>query len=143
MKKLGTRGFVALLGVALLGLSACGDDDEATSATDAAPVTQAATTAAAAAETSAAATETSAAATATSAAATETSAAASNSSAPAAGAVDALAPKPLPERKKITVGMSGKIENYLPIFLADDYGEFEKENIDVEFTFAPPTDQVQ
>ena len=39
--------------------------------------------------------------------------------------------------------MSGPLENYMPVMLADSTGEFEAENIDVELVYAPPTDQVQ
>lgn len=59
-------------------------------------------------------------------------------------ATDAVhAPSPLAERVSLKIGLSGYIENYLPLFLADRYGEFEAENIEVEFVLAPPTDQVQ
>lgn len=52
---------------------------------------------------------------------------------PAAGG-DALAPQPLAEKTKITIGWPGPYEVWASAIVADGMGEFEKENLEVEFT---------
>lgn len=44
-----------------------------------------------------------------------------------------LEPQPLAEREKVTVTSAIRIENFTALFLADVLGEFEKENLEVEF----------
>ncbi|WP_269932998.1 ABC transporter substrate-binding protein [Aminobacter sp. HY435] len=52
------------------------------------------------------------------------------------------APKPLPQREKVVVAMTAKVEAYIPMILADRMGEFDKENIDIEYTFAKSSDGI-
>lgn len=59
---------------------------------------------------------------------------------PTATSGDPLAPMPLDKKTKVTFGLSSKLEAFAPALLADYFGEFEKENLDVEFKFIPPTD---
>lgn len=56
----------------------------------------------------------------------------SDSNAAASG--DALAPQPLAEKTKLTVGWPGPYEVWASVIVADGMGELEKENIEVEFT---------
>ena len=58
----------------------------------------------------------------------------------AAAGQDPLAPRPLEEKATVTVGLSSKLEVYLPILLAQEFGEFEKENLEVKVEYLPPTD---
>ncbi len=53
---------------------------------------------------------------------------------------DPLEPQPLAEKTTVTVGLSSKLEVYLPILLGQEFGEFEKENIEVNIEYMPPTD---
>ena len=134
---------LAVVAVATLAMTACGgDDDDATSpdtdsASSAAPAeTAAAATSPETAETAETATD----ATPSEDETSETTAEATETT--VASGAD-LEPAPLAERQNIKLGLSGPLENYMPVMLADSLGEFEKENIDVEIVFAPPTDQVQ
>ncbi|WP_214102627.1 ABC transporter substrate-binding protein [Acrocarpospora catenulata] len=58
----------------------------------------------------------------------------------AAAGQDPLAPQALKERTTIKVGLSSKLEVYLPILLGQEFGEFEKENLEVQVEYMPPTD---
>ncbi|WP_186808309.1 ABC transporter substrate-binding protein, partial [Agrococcus baldri] len=63
---------------------------------------------------------------------------------PAPGGTDAPAdesalptgtePQPLAERTTITINTAARIEVFSALFLAEEMGEFDRENIDVEFT---------
>lgn len=52
------------------------------------------------------------------------------------------APQPLPEREKVTVASAFRLEFNSPLLLAISEGEFEKENIDVEFVNISYSDAV-
>jgi NitT/TauT family transport system substrate-binding protein len=52
----------------------------------------------------------------------------------------AFPPEPLPKRATVKIGVAGFQEPNLPYHLADELGEFEKENIDAEITVIEPTD---
>lgn len=67
------------------------------------------------------------------------SAASATSSAPVD---DALAPQPLAERTTVQVGISSRVANFLPLFLADASGEFDRENIDIEYVTQPATETI-
>lgn len=56
---------------------------------------------------------------------------------PTATSGDPLAPQPLAERQKVSFGISSRLESFASVLLADKLGEFEKENLEVEFKFAP------
>jgi NitT/TauT family transport system substrate-binding protein len=47
------------------------------------------------------------------------------------------APQPLAERTSVTLVASFAIEPFAPLFLADEMGEFEQENLDVEIVLVP------
>lgn len=47
---------------------------------------------------------------------------------------NADAPRPLPQREKVIVALMSKLKQYSPLLLAKAFGEFEKENLDVEFS---------
>ena len=47
-----------------------------------------------------------------------------------------LDPQPLAEPTQITISAAGKLEAFAPAFLADATGEFEKENLEVEFVIS-------
>lgn len=53
---------------------------------------------------------------------------------------DPLEPQPLEERATITVGLSSKLEVYLPILLGQEFGEFDKESLDIKIEYLPPSD---
>jgi ABC-type nitrate/sulfonate/bicarbonate transport system substrate-binding protein len=53
---------------------------------------------------------------------------------------DPLAPQPLDSPQRVNVVMSTKIEPFAPVLLAEQLGEFEKENLDVTFQFLPSPD---
>jgi NitT/TauT family transport system substrate-binding protein len=53
---------------------------------------------------------------------------------------DPLAPQPLAERASIKIGLAGYFEANLPYVLAQELGEFEKENIEAEITVVPTTE---
>lgn len=59
-------------------------------------------------------------------------------SAPVSG--DPLAPRPLAEPGKITLGISGRLESFANVLLAYQNGEFEKENLTVELNFVGPSE---
>jgi NitT/TauT family transport system substrate-binding protein len=59
-----------------------------------------------------------------------------------AGSDDPLAPQPLAEPTKVVVGWSGVYEVWSSAIVADGMGEFEAENLDVEFTTMTPTDSI-
>lgn len=60
---------------------------------------------------------------------------------PTAGAgQNPLDPQPLKERTTIKVGLSSKLEVYAPILTGQEFGEFEKENLDIQVEYMPPTD---
>jgi NitT/TauT family transport system substrate-binding protein len=50
------------------------------------------------------------------------------------------APQPLAEREKVTLMYTAPIEPWAAYFLAQQFGEFEKENLDVALEAAAPTD---
>lgn len=61
----------------------------------------------------------------------------------AAGAgADALAPQPLPQRTKVVVGWAGAYEVWASAIVAQGLGEFEAENLDVEFTTISASDAI-
>ncbi|GAA0985746.1 ABC transporter substrate-binding protein [Acrocarpospora macrocephala] len=49
-----------------------------------------------------------------------------------------LAPKPLPERVTLKVGLGAKTASFAPVYVAKALGEFEKENLDVQITEMGP-----
>jgi NitT/TauT family transport system substrate-binding protein len=53
---------------------------------------------------------------------------------------DLLAPQPLAERVKLTVNIPSKGVGYAPVYVAQERGEFEKENLEVEITNVPVND---
>lgn len=54
---------------------------------------------------------------------------------PASGGIPSgIDPQPLAETTKITINTAARIESFSALFLADEMGEFEKENLEVEFT---------
>ena len=55
---------------------------------------------------------------------------------------DVLAPQPLAERTRVQVGISSRVANFLPLFLADVLGEFDRENIDIEYVIQPATETI-
>lgn len=57
-----------------------------------------------------------------------------------AGASFAQTPKPLPVREKIVVGIPAKLKQNAALHLAKELGEFEKENLEVEYSFNKPSD---
>lgn len=59
---------------------------------------------------------------------------------PRATSGDPLAPMPLPQRQKMTVGILSKVESFAPLLLANRLGEFDKENLDVEYVIVPPNE---
>ncbi len=109
-----------------LAAAACGDDEPA-----AAPATTAATATTAVATTAAPAT--------TAAASDTTPGAAPNTTAAAAPAAcgepgfSSLDPSPLASTASVTISAAGMLEAFAPAFLAEATGEFEAENLDVEF----------
>ena len=110
--------------------AACGDDDD--DAADPATTAAAADTTAAAAAT-------------TAGGASATTAAGGTSATTAAAAGDAApgtpAPQPLPEKKKLTASLLAQgVEAYAALHLARHFGEFEKENLEVEVTNLPSSD---
>ncbi len=50
---------------------------------------------------------------------------------------DLLAPQPLSQPTKIVVSSALKLESYSPLFLGEYLGEFEKENLQLEFVTLP------
>lgn len=50
------------------------------------------------------------------------------------------APRPLAERTSVTIVPAVAIENFAPAYLAETFGEYEKENLDVEITNLPPNE---
>lgn len=52
------------------------------------------------------------------------------------------APKPLPQRETVRVALTSKVEPYVQILVADKLGEFDKENIDIEYTMAKSSDGI-
>ena len=53
---------------------------------------------------------------------------------------DLYAPQPLAEETTLKIAISSRIESFLNLLLADAMGEFEKENITVEFEVVPTSD---
>ena len=53
---------------------------------------------------------------------------------------DPLKPFPLAARTTVKASVSGKLESFLSLFMADAMGEFEKENIDLELATVPPSE---
>lgn len=49
-------------------------------------------------------------------------------------------PEPLAEATTLTVAVSSRLESFLHLFLADEMGEFAKENIEVEFEIVPTSE---
>jgi NitT/TauT family transport system substrate-binding protein len=56
------------------------------------------------------------------------------------GLSSAYNPEPLAEMTKVTVAVSAKLELHSIPFLAKEFGEFEKENLDVQFEIMPSSD---
>lgn len=56
------------------------------------------------------------------------------------GAEDPLAPRPLAERTKVTISPIVAVEPFAAVYLADHFGEFEKENLEVEISELGATD---
>jgi NitT/TauT family transport system substrate-binding protein len=50
---------------------------------------------------------------------------------------DSLAPQPLDEPTTVVVASAGKLETLSPLFLGEFLGEFEKENLELEFVTLP------
>lgn len=63
----------------------------------------------------------------------------SGADAPAQGA-RSDAPQPLPKREKVVVGMPGKLLMNASVMVAKGLGEFEKENLEVEYSIQKPSD---
>ncbi|GAA0985714.1 hypothetical protein GCM10009555_061650 [Acrocarpospora macrocephala] len=55
---------------------------------------------------------------------------------------DPLAPAPLPQKEKVVVGITSKAESYAQMLLAEELGEFDKENLDVEIQSVPPNESL-
>jgi NitT/TauT family transport system substrate-binding protein len=55
---------------------------------------------------------------------------------------DPLAPKPLPEKTTVTVGIGGQLEVYAQYMMAQAEGEFAKENIEVQTQDVPESDKL-
>jgi NitT/TauT family transport system substrate-binding protein len=58
----------------------------------------------------------------------------------AAAGQDPLMPQALKERATVRVGLSSKLEVYAPILIGQEFGEFDKENIELQVEYMPPTD---
>jgi len=52
------------------------------------------------------------------------------------------APHPLPQREKVIIGMPGNLKQNATVLIAKAMGEFEKENLDVEYSIQRPTDSM-
>ena len=59
-----------------------------------------------------------------------------------AQAAPSPAPKPLPRKEVVKVGMSSKLEAFAPVLIGKALGEFEKENIDIQYVIAKPSDSI-
>jgi NitT/TauT family transport system substrate-binding protein len=57
-----------------------------------------------------------------------------------ASGVSAQAPKPLPGKEKVIVGIPAKLKQNAALHLAKALGEFDKENLDVEYSISKPSD---
>lgn len=55
---------------------------------------------------------------------------------------DPLAPNPLPQKEKVTIGIGKQLEVYAQFMLADAMGEFAKENLEVEAQDVPESDKM-
>jgi NitT/TauT family transport system substrate-binding protein len=140
----------ALITVSVLLAASCGDDDDDDAATTAPPATEAdgTTTTAAATDTTAAGTDTSAAGTDTTVAAEEgcgadavTDPTLLDPDRPVARCPAGFPePQPLPERETVRLSSSFRLEFNSPMLLADTLGEFDRENIDIEFITLPYSD---
>jgi NitT/TauT family transport system substrate-binding protein len=53
-----------------------------------------------------------------------------------------LDPQPLPERTTLVVSAVANLEVFTPLYVADVFGEFEKENIEIEIALLPATEAV-
>jgi NitT/TauT family transport system substrate-binding protein len=60
----------------------------------------------------------------------------------ASSATGGLAPDPLPEPVTLTVSIAGASEVYSDLILADELGEFAKENITIEYVTLPSTESL-
>jgi len=49
-------------------------------------------------------------------------------------------PRPLAQRQTVKIGISSRVEVFAAMLLAKEFGEFERENLDVEFVFQRPSD---
>src|ERR1700756_222913 len=58
----------------------------------------------------------------------------------AATMVRAQEPKPLPARETIKVAVPGQLKQNAAVILAKELGEFEKENISIEYSIQRPSD---
>lgn len=68
----------------------------------------------------------------------------STSAAPTSSATTAvvggLEPHPLAQKTTVTINTAARIESFTALFLAQEKGEFAKENLDVQFTQVPSSD---
>lgn len=55
---------------------------------------------------------------------------------------DPLAPRPLAERQTLTVTIPIKIEAFAQLLLADEFGEFDKENLDIDLQTLPGNEAI-
>ncbi|MEU7811111.1 ABC transporter substrate-binding protein [Pseudonocardia sp. NPDC049154] len=51
-----------------------------------------------------------------------------------------LDPQPLPQKEKVVVGTSARLETFLAMMFAQENGEFAKENLEVDIQIVPPND---
>jgi len=58
----------------------------------------------------------------------------------AGGAAQAQAPQPLPQRTPIKFGIGGRVEINAAVLLAREFGEFDRENLDVDISVQKPSD---
>lgn len=54
--------------------------------------------------------------------------------------LEAVAPQPFDEPVDVTISVSGAVSSFLPILLAAEMGEFERENLNVTLEFLPATE---
>lgn len=123
-RRLRRLGLLAAVAATSVAIAACGGDDDGGSST-----TASASTTGAAPDTTAA---------------PDATAGGGSTAAPdptGSTGDDPLAPAPLAERTKLTVAVAGyKGEGYSPLFLADAFGEFDAENLDVDVKVINPSD---
>lgn len=66
-----------------------------------------------------------------------------NSDAEAVALPTGFEPQPLNEMATVQVNVAAMAEPFSALFLADELGEFEKENIEIEYQFAPAAEAIQ